>query len=172
MKFYILECYSKSKFPILGWLIQLFQGFINFHHYALLVKANDGKLYTYDASGRTLHRESYSNFSLKYHFVAIYEIPYVIDQKSFFRWIFPLEGTVYGNSQILGLFLMFLNIYKKNPYPNGLHKLICNEFILTVLDTFGILSVPNIEDYDLVRTHKLLNLHFKRVTSSDIIVGE
>lgn len=169
MKLYILECYSKHPFPVFGWLIQLFQGFINFHHYALMIQTNDDKLYSYDASGRTLHREHIRNFKEKYEIKRCYEIPYEVDQNSFFRWILPLEGTVYGHSQILGLLLMILNVFKENPFPNGIHKLICNEFILITLKTFNILDINNIESYDMLQTHKLLESHFKEVNFYKIL---
>jgi len=169
MKFYIIECKSKAKFPIVGWLIQLIQGCLNFHHYALIIETNDGKHYTYDASSRTLHRESIENFADKYEIVRTYEIPYSIDQSAFFRWIFPLEGTVYGHSQILGLFLMVLNLYTKNPFPNGMNKLICNEFVLSCLHTFQVLDIPNIENYDLVKTRKLLESNFESVDIYQIL---
>lgn len=161
MESYIIECSHKPGFVPFGWLIKKFQG-LPFSHYALVFINHDGLMKTVDASGRTVHQESIVNFKEKYDIVRTYKIE--DGQKSlreFKHWLYPFEGKKYGYKQVLGLFLMSLHIFKKNPFYNDKENIICNELILRYLRFHNLLPNIRFDDWDLVKTRKYLELHFK-----------
>jgi len=161
MKAYIIECKPKGFFVPFSWLIRKFQG-LPFSHYALVFINETGLMKTVDASGRTVHQESIENFKKRYEIIRTYKIENLqFGLPEFKRWLYPFEGDPYGYKQVVGLLFLSLGITKHNIFSNGIDKLICNEFVLRFLSFQGLIADIKFDDWDLVRTRKYLESHFK-----------
>ncbi len=160
MKAYIAECDPKGKLLLFSGAIKLVQK-LPFSHYALIFVDEYGQTKSMDASGRTLHQESLKNFQKKYNIIRLYEVPADKPLSSFRKWSNHLEGQKYGNLQIVGLLLLIMGLVTRNPFSNGEDKLICNEFILRFLCFQGLIEDSRFDSWDLVKTRKYLELHYK-----------
>ncbi len=161
MKSYIAECDPKGNLLIFSKAIKLVQK-LPFSHYALVLVDEHGLVKTVDASGRTLHQESLENFKEKYNIIRLYEVPETEkSHKEFREWLHPLEGQKYGYMQVVGLLLQSLKLTIRNIFSNGTDNIICNEFILRYLRFQELIPESKFDSWDLVRTRKYLELHYK-----------
>ena len=161
MKTYIAECDPKGNLLVFSRAIKLVQK-LPFSHYALILVDEYGLVKTIDASGRTLHQESLDNFKEKYNIIRLYEVPETEKTfKEFREWLHPIEGSKYGYLQVIGLFLLSIGLMTRNPFSNGIDNIICNEFILRFLCFQGLIPESKFDSWDLVRTRKYLESHYK-----------
>ncbi len=170
MIFYYLHARPASHpFPIVAWLIMIFQGMAPWRrdsssHRALAYSCcRIGELRVVDSTGSEgVQDRSYSEWSEQYR--AVRKVTYAtnkIDRLRFQEWIQEIEGLRYDHRQIWGLLAkQLLGFVTFNSFGKNFRALTCNEVVLSFLLHFGLVSESDIGDpdnWDLVMTDNLLN---------------
>jgi len=169
MKSYIIECDPKGSLLVFSKAIKMFQD-LPYSHYALVFEDEYGQMKTIDASARTVHQESLDNFKKKYNIIRVYELSELTKTyKEFREWLHPIEGQNYGFMQVVGLLLLSLGLTRRNIFSNGTDKFICNEFILRFLYFQDEIPEFKFDNWDLVRTRKYLESHYKFNNDASIL---
>lgn len=159
MKVYALKIRPLSHpFPILAWLIMLFQGFWPwdkkaYSHNAILFTDKYGVDRVIDST--TKNRVAISNgfeFFKKYKLVEIVELPAPITQHLFDVWTKKIIGRKYDKLQLFGLVLKILGLATFNKIGNNYKRMTCNEVILNYLETFKSYDFGDPDNYDLNMT--------------------
>lgn len=151
MKINIVTCRPKDHpFPILSWAIRFFQK-TDYSHFAIQF----GNM-VLDATGKDVRLSNSIEFYTRYKVSNKYEIEIDSDYESFSSWCSLFLNRSYGYFQIIGLLLMIMGLFKKNPFGRGIERLICNELVILLLKDFKDLKVEDSDDFDLVQTETIV----------------
>jgi len=148
------------KYPIVAWLIMLFQGMNPFDknatsHRAMRYTFNN-RTFVIDATKKYGVRDiSEGDFLQEYTIVEHIYIPYQVEDNRFFAWLDELKEKKYDSLQLLGLFLKLVGLLTFNTIGHNFKKLTCNEVFLNWAETFLKLAVGDSDNWDLLMTDVL-----------------
>jgi hypothetical protein len=142
----------KHPFPLVSWLIMWAQG-TNYSH--MVLETESGICYDMYVTGfRTMTK---AEFEKKYTKVYSYEISLNdFAGHTIYEFVSHFANAKYSWSQIFGLLFMEFGFISHNPYGEDANKLVCNEFIILMLNYFGLLDMKDSDDYDLNATRIIL----------------
>ena len=168
-KMYVYAIAVRPKgimFPIVAWLIMIFQGMNPFKkesysHLAIRYVGKDDRFYIIDStnSGKVSVKLE-SEFLKKYKIVNLALLPGV-KYESFKEWENSILLREYDKLQIVGLFLKCIGIISKNKWGHNYKKMTCNEVVLNYLEKNLNLNFGDPDNYDLnmtwdiVKTYKI-----------------
>ncbi len=158
MKISIHKCRPKDHpFPVLAWLIMMFQGMWPWHkkaysHMAISYESISGRTKFADSTSKGVRDMVSDVFLKKYAIVDSISIEISANYNGFIDWFETIEGFMYDKLQLLGLLARSIDIITFNSMGSDLNKLTCNEVVLSLLIHFKNLEVKDTDDYDLNRT--------------------
>lgn len=156
MKVEIYKCRPKMKFPIVAWLIMIFQGMApwkkeSFSHMA--IRYDDTFI---DINGGGFNHYGVEEFENKYKFIDKKEIEFGVDVRFFMAWIEEQINKKYDKAQVFGLMLKAFGFITFNSFGSNYKKLICSELVLSFLETFLKVHVGDPDNWDLNMTWELV----------------
>lgn len=149
-------------FPIVAWLIMLFQGMNPFgrkafSHMAVVYKYEGLKMVVHSTGSKGVQIESHQDFIKRYRVVHRNMIHIDTDAEGWYNWLSEVDEKAYDHLSILGHTLAYFGIKKASKYGDGLSRLICCELVIEMLIIFRGLEVIDTDVFDLNKTRKMLN---------------
>jgi len=120
---------AKIKFPIVSWLIRLFQR-SKYSHVRLRWQSTSGVEIIYEASGSEV--KVIGELSQQDHPIEVvksYTVKVSRDQYRALIRLFRYAGVKYGYLQILGIALVTIFKLAKNPFSDGRKSQVCSELV-------------------------------------------
>ena len=131
---------SNKKFPIMSWLIRLFQG-TEFSHVYLRRDSDSTGEYVYQASGSMVNYMGIDTF-FKYHRVVEefeIEIPKEVWKKVLKNILIKYAGRPYGKKQIPAIALAQFGI-RADSLQDGEYAFICSEIVAEILHEANVVK--------------------------------
>lgn len=157
MMFSFYQLRPKSHpFPILAWLIMIFQGMNPFSgrafsHTAIAYWVDDERIF-FDVTGSGCRTMDEKDFLIKYRVIKS-RCKYIqTTEVEFLDWFHSKKDCKYDRLQVFGLLLKALRLKKKNTWGGNFNSLICNELLLAFLVDFDELKIGDSDDWDLNMT--------------------
>lgn len=159
MKVYALKVRPiYHSFPIVAWLIMIFQGMSPFSkksysHNAILFTDRYGVDRVIDSTvkGSVAISNGYAFFK-RYKLIEMVEMPAPITKHLLDVWTKKIVGRKYDQLQIFGLTLKILGLISFNNFGGNYKRMTCNEVVLSYLKTFKGLEFGDSDNYDLNMT--------------------
>jgi len=148
------------KFPILAWLIMLFQGMKPWEasansHRGLGFEV-DGDMFVIDSTGKEgVEVTRRDIFERKYKIVEEWKFEKNITFINFDCWVSSIDSLFYDRWQLLGLFLKLIGLISFNYFGSNFRKLTCNEVFLYFTEEFYGENIGDPDNWDLRMTDKL-----------------
>lgn len=159
MKVYALKVRPINiYFPIVAWLIMIFQGMNPFSkkaysHNAILFTDRYGVDRVIDSTvGDRVAVSMDRDFFKKYKLIEMVEMPAPITMHLFNAWTRKIVGRKYDQLQIVGLALKVLGFISFNKLGGNYKRMTCNEVPLDYLRTFKGMEFGDSDNYDLNMT--------------------
>lgn len=167
-KVQVLKCRPKMKYPILAWLIMLFQGMKpwdrkSWSHMAIKYLGSYSFQRVSDASGKTLRSRDIDKFLKEYEIVGAYTVEVNVKAGHFESWVQGMEGIKYDYQQLFGIALRILGFLSVNTMGKDYKRMTCNEFIMKMYDRFGRLGevIGDPDNYDLLKTEEFVKANLR-----------
>ncbi len=144
-------------FPILAWLIMMFQNYMPWNKKAwshMALSIGDG--FVIDASGKGVLKSTEAVFFDEYTLVDMVMIDIDATISEYKAWEQQHTGKKYDVLGIIGLLLKALGFVTFNKIGHNYKRLICSELILNLIDTFKDVYVGDSDNYDLNMTWDLV----------------
>jgi len=167
MKFYYYKTKPKDHpFPIVAWLIMLFQGMNPFNknsssHRALGYVCPDGHTKVIDSTGK---------YGVSVHSIYDFTKKHKIVEETYFKldlscydvneWVISILGRKYDKLQIFGLLIKrVFGFITFNSLGKNYRALTCNEVILNFIEEFKVVKqiIVDSDNWDLIMTDKLID---------------
>lgn len=148
---------KKHPFPIVAWIIMIFQSMNPFKrsaysHMAIGYESETGLCKIVDISFSGFRQVREDKFFDGYEIVGTKSMNIDITRSCFLSWLEEHEGKKYDFLQIAGLMLKLLGLKKVNNAGLNFKSLICSELILSLLVRFDKLKVKDSDNWDLNMT--------------------
>jgi len=168
MRFFYYKCRPKDHpFPILAWLIMIFQGMAPWRkastsHRALGYQDQNGMKWVVDSTGSHGVRLRYEpDFRDQYQVVSA-QMFYIknVDHFRLRTWIDSIIDIEYDQEQVWGLLAKRLfGFVTFNKHGKDWRSMICNEVILSLLTHFGMVDtqIRDPDNWDLLMTDQLID---------------
>lgn len=162
MKFSYLKARSRHPFPIIAWLIMVFQGEKPWEksstsHRALKYWIGETE-WVVDSTGAKGVKDQVLDptFTDKYFIVDEMEFELDIDPGEFCDWIDSIIGRKYDRLGIFGLALKILGFVSFNTIGHNYRRLSCNEVMVHFMEKFRDLKVVDSDNWDLNMTDQMM----------------
>lgn len=160
MKISYLKCRPKINFPIIAWIIMLFQGMNPFkkssNSHRALSYFDGFQWWVIDVTGSNpVEKKELYLFMRKYSIIESIEFKIDIGLNTIENWYQSIKGVKYDHSQILGLSLKLLNIISFNCYGKNYKKMICSEVFINFCENILDLRLGDSDNYDLLETDRV-----------------
>ncbi len=144
-------------FPIIAWLIMVFQGMNPFKdsaysHMIMGYESEAGACKIVDVSFSGFRQIREDKFFEDYEIVGTKTREVDVTRAGFLTWMEEHEGKKYDFLQIVGLMFKMLGLKKVNNAGLNFKSLICSELILSFLVRFDKLKVSDSDNWDLHMT--------------------
>jgi len=167
MKIFYLKCRpSNHPFPIVAWLIMLFQGMLPWRkestsHRALLFTIGNTYAKVYDSNGSEgVNVSSFEDFITRYEIIESSQINASISKKDIYKWTEKVLNAKYDYLQVFGLFLKrAIGFISFNSIGKNYKAMTCNELVLNFIQHFKLseIKVKDSDNWDLLMTDKLVD---------------
>ena len=162
MKFAYIKARSKHPFPIIAWLIMIFQGEKPWDknatsHRALGYWVGETFWIVDSTGGKGFHDQLFHPvFNRKYWIVDQMDFEMDIDPNDFVEWVEENEGKKYDRLHVFGLALKLLGLVSFNTLGRNFKRLTCNEVMVHFMVHFGKLKVKDPDNWDLNMTDQMM----------------
>lgn len=148
------------KFPILAWLIMIFQSMKPwsdkaYSHMAISFLSQTGNWLYADSTSKGVRVSNTENFKAKYKIIETIRVK-VPEGIAFGRWLEQHLGKSYDNWQIVGLAIRLFGFMSLNTLGANWAKMTCNELVLSLIWRFKGIDVVDPDLYDLKMTWKVV----------------
>ncbi len=152
---------AKHPFPIVAWLIMLFQGEMPWNkksssHRALGYDIYENEYVVDSTGGYGVLDQCMGEFLEKYKITETIEFEMDIELGPFVEWVASQKGKKYDRLQVTGLALRLLGLISFNKMGWNYKRLTCNELILHFADTFTAVPVQDPDNWDMLLTDELI----------------
>lgn len=160
---HIHKCRPKNHpFPILAWLIMIFQGKLPvdptaFSHIAISFYSLTGNLMYLDSTSKGVRIQS--EFHFKKQYIVVESETLVkegVPRLQFESWVQGFLGLPYDKSQIVGLALKILGFCTYNKLGKNYKAMTCNELALAIIEKFFNRRIGDSDNYDLNETWEIV----------------
>lgn len=148
-------------FPIVAWMIMIFQGENPFNkrstsHRALGYQIMETDWVVDSTGGHGVLDQTFHEFELKYKVIEKITFTLDIDTGDFCQWVAAQKGKKYDRLQILGLIFKILGFITFNKMGKNYKKLTCNELVLNFVATYLKIPVGDPDNWDMLMTDNLI----------------
>lgn len=153
---------ANHPFPIIAWLIMIFQGENPFKssstsHRALGYDFMDCEYVIDSTGGYGVKDQCMGEFLEKYKIIETIEFEMNITIGDFCQWIASQNGKKYDRLQVFGLLLKIIGFISFNKIGKNYKKLTCNELILNFVETYLQIPVGDSDNWDMLMVDYLVN---------------
>lgn len=157
MKVKVHKCKNISHpFPIVAWLIMIFQGMKPWDKKAYSHMALEFGDYYYNVRFSGYEKMHRDEFRKVYKLIESHEFENDHDAFSFQKWMMQFANHKYDFVQILGLLAKSLGFIAFNKYGADFRKMICSELPLAFIEEFYGYEIIDSDNYDLNSTWRVL----------------
>jgi len=159
MKVTYLKCRPTLKFPILAWLIMIFQGQNPFNKKSSSHRAVQfGPNSIIDCTGgKGVKVNTECNFLDKYTIVDTIDFNLDSTQSDLWHWVETIENKPYDYLDIFGdLLRRMFNFFSFKKIGKNWDRLTCNEVALSFAKRFYNVCIGDPDVWDLILTDKLM----------------
>lgn len=157
MKLKVVAAEPRMFFPIVSWIIRLFQ-WTGYSHYAVVYNT-----FVIDSTVAGVVWKNVGDFSKKYKPIIFWDVE-IPDDFDVFKWSATYSARPYPILQNIGAGLKYLQIIKHNPFGKDDRQLNCSELVAVLLRDAKQIDIGDSDQYDLVTLEKLLDKVGKRVS--------
>ena len=158
MKFSYIKARPKSHpFPIVAWLIMMFQGEFPWNknatsHRALGYWLEESEWVLDSTGAEGVKDQLRVAFEKKYKIIEETVFELTLDPNEFINWMTEHLGKKYDRLQIIGLITKILNFVEFNKLGHDDDKIVCNEIVVLFFMEFLGLKVIDSDNWDLNMT--------------------